>query len=242
MKLSIVIATYQRKDGSTPRLLMRALDSIFSQTHQNFKVYLIGDRYENNSEILEIVNKYDPAKLFFENLPIAKERDNHKDKNAIWSYGGVNAMNHGIKKSLSEGYEYICHLDHDDWWTPNHLEEIKNCIMSTDASWVCTKSSYGTDRYGSARNISLPNINPQETYSKFLPKFTTLIHSSVCMNFKRIPLLYRDLFALTNNVTLPGDGDLWERCRPYIEDNKLKSYYINKLTCHHEEEGYSARN
>jgi glycosyltransferase involved in cell wall biosynthesis len=50
MKLSIVIATYQRKDGSTPRLLTRALDSIFSQTYQNFKIYLIGDRYENNDE------------------------------------------------------------------------------------------------------------------------------------------------------------------------------------------------
>jgi len=235
MKLSIVIATYQRNDGSTPRLLTRALDSIFSQTYQNFKVYLIGDRYENNSEILEIVNKYDPAKLFFENLPIAKERDNHKDKKAIWSYGGVNAMNYGIKKSLNEGNEYICHLDHDDWWMPNHLEEIKNCIMSTDASWVCTKSSYYSE------DNFLPAINPQETYSKFLPKHRTLIHSSVCMNFKRIPLLYRDLFALTGKCDPPGDGDLWERSRTYIEDNKLKSYYINKLTCRHDEEGYALR-
>jgi glycosyltransferase involved in cell wall biosynthesis len=236
MKLSIVIATYQRKDGSTPRLLMRALDSIFSQTYKNFKVYLIGDRYENNSEILKIVNKYDPAKLFFENLPIAKERDNYKDKKTIWSYGGVNAINHGITKSLSEGHEYICHLDHDDWWLSNHLEEVKTCIVSTGASWVCTKSSYGSE------HNFLPTINPQETYSKFLPKHRTLIHSSVCMNFKRIPLLYRDLFALTNNVGLPGDGDLWERSRTYIEDNKLKSYYINKLTCRHDEEGYALRN
>jgi glycosyltransferase involved in cell wall biosynthesis len=235
MKLSIVIATYQRKDGSTPRLLTRALDSVFSQTYQNFKIYLIGDRYENHSEILEIVNKYDPAKLFFENLPIAKERDSHKDKKAIWSYGGVNAMNHGIKKSLSEGHEYICHLDHDDQWMSNHLEEVKTCIVSTDASWVCTKSSYGSE------HNFLPTINPQETYSEFLPKRGAIIHSSVCMNFKRISLLYRDLFALTNNVGLPGDGDLWERSRTYIEDNKLKSYYINKLTCRHDEEGYILR-
>jgi len=236
MKLGIVIATYQRNDGSTPRLLTRALDSIFSQTYQNFKIYLIGDRYENNSEILGLVNKYDPAKLFFENLPIAKERDNYKDKNAIWSYGGTNAITYTIKKSLSEGYEYICHLDHDDWWLSNHLEEIKNCIVSTDASWVCTKSSYYRE------DNFLPAINPPKIYSKFLPKHATLVHSSVCMNFKRIPLLYRDLFELTNNVGLPGDGDLWERSRTYIEDNKLKSYYINKLTCHHIEQGFSARN
>ena len=35
MKLGIVIPTYQRNDGSTPRLLTKALDSIFSQTYQN---------------------------------------------------------------------------------------------------------------------------------------------------------------------------------------------------------------
>jgi hypothetical protein len=61
------------------------------------------------------------------------------------------------------------------------------------------------------------------------------------MNFKRIPLLYRDLYELTNKVGLPADADLWERVRPYIESNKLKSYYINKLTCNHNEEGYSMR-
>ena len=78
--------------------------------------------YENNSEILELVSKYDSNKLYFENLPYAKERDNYKnDKKALWSYGGVNAMNHGILKSLKDGYEYICHLDHDDWWLEDHL-------------------------------------------------------------------------------------------------------------------------
>jgi glycosyltransferase involved in cell wall biosynthesis len=236
MKLGIVIATYMRENGSTPELLTRALDSVFNQTYKDFKVYLIGDKYENNSEILEIVNKYDPTKVFFENLPIAKERDNYKGiKKAIWSYGGVNAINYGIKKSLNDGYEYICHLDHDDWWLPDHLEEIKNCIILTDASWVCTKSTHRSE------NNFLPKINPQEIHSKFLPIHSNLIHSSVCMNFKRIPLLYRDLYELTNKVGLPADADLWERVRPYIESNKLKSYYINKLTCNHNEEGYSMK-
>ena len=49
---------------------------------------------------------------------------------ALWSYGGVNAMNYGVTKSLENGYEYICHLDHDDWWLPNHLFEINKCIAN----------------------------------------------------------------------------------------------------------------
>ena len=59
------------------------------------------------------------------------------------------------------------------------------------------------------------------------------------MNFKRIPLLYRDLYELTNKVELPADADLWERTKDYIKKNNLKSFYINKLTCRHDEEGYS---
>lgn len=236
MKLGIVISTYMRENGSTPDLLKRALDSVFNQTNQNFKIFLIGDKYENNSEILEIVSKYDTNKLFFENLPIAKERDNYKqNKRALWSYGGVNAINYGLLKSINEGFEYICHLDHDDWWLPDHLQEIKNCIIKTEASWVCTKSTHMSE------NNFLPKINTQEIYCEFLPKSSSLIHSSVCMNFKKIPLFYRDLYKLTNKVGLPADADLWERTKDYIEENKLKSYFINKLTCRHDEEGYSMR-
>jgi hypothetical protein len=59
------------------------------------------------------------------------------------------------------------------------------------------------------------------------------------MDFKKIPLLYRDIYDLTNTVGLPADADLWERTREYIQNNNLKSYFINKLTCRHDEEGYS---
>ena len=55
MKFGIVISTYYRKDNTTKFYLTRALNSIFNRTYQNFKIYLIGDRYENEKEINEIV-------------------------------------------------------------------------------------------------------------------------------------------------------------------------------------------
>ena len=236
MKFSVVISTYQRDDKRSPELLKRALDSVFNQTYKNFKVFLIGDKYEDKNEIVNIVSNYDTDKLFFENLSYAKERDKYvSNKSALWSYGGVNAMNYGVSKSLNDGYEYICHLDHDDWWLPNHLEEIKNCIVETGASWVCTKSTYRSE------NVFLPKLITNENYINFLPKSSTLIHSSVCMNFKHISLFYRDIYEITNKVGLPADADLWERTRDYIQNNNLKSYYINKLTCRHDEEGYSRK-
>ena len=232
MKLGIVIATYQRKDGSTPKYLTRALDSIFNQTYQDFKIYLIGDRYENEEEINDIVSNDIGNNFYFENLKVAKERDFYTDNRLLWSYGGVNAINHGINLALSEGIEFICHLDHDDWWLKNHLEEVYNCIIKNNAHWVCTKSTYGNS------NKFLPKVDIDEKYIPFLPKSSRLIHSSVCINFKKIPLFYRDVFEETGKIGLPADADLWERSRVFIEENKLNSVFVNVLTCRHDEEVY----
>lgn len=229
-KLAVVISTYQRKDGKTPFYLKRALDCIFEQIYKNFKVFLIGDKYEDNDEFLSIVSDYNNHKLYFENLPYAKERDSYQGF-GLWSYGGVNATNIGIEKALSEGYEYICHLDHDDMWSKDHLLEISKCIENTKADWICTKSTYLTSR-------TLPDYFCPEFYTEFLPKGKTLIHSSVCMNFKTINLRYRDILGETGLIGEPSDADLWDRCRDIIYKNNLKSYIINKVTCYHEEEGY----
>ena len=231
MKLSIVMSTYYRKDGSTSKYLIRALDSVFNQSHQDFKIYLIGDRYENKDEINEIVLKYDQNKIFFKNLDIAKERDFYSEKWAVWSYGGVNAINNGIDISMSEENYYICHLDHDDFWLPNHLELINKCIEETGSDWICTKSKY-------VNNMILPTNIPNTLFSNFLPKPRALIHSSVCMNFKTIPLRYRDLFNETGKIDLPADAELWDRCQNYIINNNLTSTLINEITCYHIEEGF----
>ena len=231
MKLAVVIATYMRNDGSTPSYLHRVLKSIFNQTHKQFKIFLIGDKYENENEINEIVSSYDRSKLYFENLPVAKERDFYTG-NALWSYGGVNARNYGVRKALSEGFEYICHIDHDDWWYENHLSLINQCILETKSDWMCTLSTYASpDRF-------LPTPNSDNLYINFLPHSCGLIHSSVCFNYKKIPLEYRDLYLETGSVGLPSDAELWDRCRYHILQNNLKSTLINKLTCRHDEEGY----
>lgn len=235
MKLAISIATYRRADNQTPFYLKRALDSIFSQTYSDFKIYLVGDRYDNPLEINNIVSKYSSSKLYFKNLPIAKERDSYSDKKAIWSYGGVNAVNHSIKTARAEGFNYICHLDHDDYWKPNHLAEINNCIIRTGADWMCTRSTHITP------NKFLPDFYSQAKFVEGYPISSKLIHSSVCMNFKKIPLIYRDLYGETGKIGLPADADLWERSRDFIKKNNLKSYYINEFTCYHDEEQYSKK-
>jgi hypothetical protein len=167
----------------------------------------------------------------FVNLDVAKERDFYTNKWALWSYGGVNATNHGVDLSMSEGNYYICRLDHDDEWENNHLELINKCIEETNSDWICTKSNY-------LNTVILPYTNGTGLYINHLPKSESLIHSSVCMNFKTIPLKYRDLFNETGVVGLPSDAELWERCASYILSNNLKSTLINSVTCNHVNEGF----
>jgi len=236
MKIGIVIPTYQKIDGTTSSLLTRALNSIKNQTFKDYKVFLIGDRYEDNDEFIKIATSIiDIDKIYYENLPFAEERDKYVDNNlALWRYGGVNATNHGIEISLSQGYDYICHLDHDDTWESNHLSLISNTIIKTSASYVFTKSEHN--------NSIFPNIISDKEIIEILPKNESLIHSSMCMNFKEIPLRYRDIFKESGVIGLPADGDLWDRVREWIIKNNLKSYLINKMTCVHEKEGYSLNN
>jgi len=234
MKLSVIISTYMRADNKTPFFLKRAIDSVFSQTHEDFKIFLIGDRYENQDEINNLVSNYPQEKLYFENLPFAAERDNYKDKWIIWSYGGVNAVNYGVDVALNQGFDLMCHLDHDDYWDKNHLQEISKCISITDSSWVCTKSQY-------VMNLVYPRYSCNELYCDFTPISEGLIHSSVCMNFRTIPLKYRDLFKETGKKGLPADADLWSRVAKYTKENKLKTTLINKITCFHLDEGYERK-
>jgi glycosyltransferase involved in cell wall biosynthesis len=54
--IGIVIATYRKLDGSTYDHLKKALESIKNQTYKNYKVFLIGDDYTDNNELLELSN------------------------------------------------------------------------------------------------------------------------------------------------------------------------------------------
>lgn len=234
MNFSIVITTYQRSDGSTPYYLRKALDSIFAQDYQNFKVFVIGDRYENNDEFVEICSSYDNERMYYENLPVAAERDKYTDKWLVWKYGGCAANNYGINKSVEMGYDYVCHLDHDDEWEPNHLSSLKMGIERTGALWLCTKSHYVGGRV-------LPEVNSTDEICDFYPRPEGLIHSSVCINFKEIPLRHRNVYEEEGNVGLPGDADLWKRMSDYLRSINRPGCLINKITCKHLEEGYEQK-
>jgi len=231
MKLAIVIATYQRSDNSTPKYLNRALNSVLAQTHSDYKVFLIGDHYENEEEFNRFGESFDPEKIYKENLPVALERSKYAmGSRQLWCAGGTNAYNTSIDKALSEGYDYICHLDHDDYWDNNHLEKINEVLCTQkDVACVYTCSTYLNKQY-----LPVVDVSTSKVYTSY-PTPLSVIHSSTCVNFKLVPLRYRDVYAETGQA-LEGDIDLWKRLKEHCKNHKLNSFLVSSITCHHEDE------
>ena len=231
MKLAISLTTYQRKDGKSPFYLKRAIDSVCSQTHQDWHLFVVGDHYENEMEFLMIMSQYSSDKISFVNLDRSVERDKYGDSGLLlWHSAGITAMNYASKMALDAGFDYICHLDHDDYWAEHHLEVISYVAETRCADFICTKSTFGQGFLPAIEAISC-DILP------FLPLSCGLINSSSCYNHRKIPLRYENVWERDKQV-VPADADLWIRLAKYLQENNFKSYCVNELTCIHDEEGY----
>jgi glycosyltransferase involved in cell wall biosynthesis len=229
VKIAIVVATYKRKDGKTPFYLKRALDSVFNQNHKDFIVLVIGDDYENESELLDIIKEYPTDKLDWYNFDESPERTRYKGGMKLWCCGGLTAFNFGAEKALECGFDYICYLDHDDYWKHNHLKAINGAIDKKNADWICTKSKYG-------RSMVYPEVKSLDYYVNFFPLSGGIIKSSVCFNHRKIPLRFVDTFK-DRGISIPSDADLWTRMAKYMKENNLKGILVNEITCSHDEEG-----
>ena len=99
IKFSIVIPLYNKSAYIT-----KTLDSIKNQNYQNYEVIIVNDGSTDNS--FEIVSQYSDDRIRL-----------------------YNQENKGVSKTRNAGIEYskselIAFLDADDYWHPNHLEEL----------------------------------------------------------------------------------------------------------------------
>jgi len=231
MMIAIVIATYKRKDGKTPFYLTRALNSIMVQTYKEWDVYLIGDNYEDEDELYNIAKDFENVDVI--NLAEAKERNKYLFGDyRLFCAGGVNAALYGVTQALKDGFKYVCHLDHDDYWHPDHLKKIAEVIETFDPLFVCTISSHIIG--------NLPNVEISGAIQHFLPLPCGMITSSACIKYSDTELRGRDVFAETGEA-YPADADLWRRLSDEMERENKPGYLIASVTCYHDEEGYSLR-
>ena len=97
-KVSVIIPLYNKG-----KYIARALDSVFSQTYQDYEVIVVDDGSTDNGP--EIVKQYNDPRL----------RLIHQE-----NAGPGAARNKGISESKGE---FLSFLDADDEWLPEFLEE-----------------------------------------------------------------------------------------------------------------------
>ena len=252
IQFAVVIPTYQRPDGNTPHLLKRTLESVLNQTYQNFKIFLIGDKYEDQEEFLSFKNLIPSDKLYIENLPNAIEREKYEYPSwDLWWSGGVNAHNHAIESALKENFKYIAFIDHDDVWHPQHLARFNEVLHLTSPSLIFTQGFYNKSELPSESQIQDKLKIDLKQYFELsdnikaypsIPHECSFIKSSVCIDFSQINLRFRDKKAETGEGG-PSDADLWMRIRELVIKEEINpSIYIEDLTVSiYETEGYSRR-
>lgn len=232
----ILVKSYMRKSGKSPDYVKRCFESIMNQTYDNFKIFFIGDKYENNEEFTQLCSLVPKDKIIAVNLPIAAERDNPKlTGRSLWCSAGANASKFGMNLMRENGIFHHCRLDDDDYWLTNHLEMINlGYTMFPESVYVYTNALY-TDPSGVTRVFPTENVSPLLEYNNLPPRPEKLIQSSASWRLDKIPLMPRT--CLEQGRVYPGDADLWERMSVYFRENSLKTLYIPLTTVIKDSEG-----
>lgn len=120
--VSVVVATYKRDD-----VLKRALQSIATQTYNNFEVIVVDDNGECNwnAKVKAIVDEVASKTPNF-NIRLLVDNLNK---------GSANARNKGI---FAAHGDYITFLDDDDIYLPEKIEKQLACIHETDTDFCIT--------------------------------------------------------------------------------------------------------
>ena len=223
-KFGVVIVTYKRQNGTTFDKISRAIKSLNAQTYKDWKLFLIGDNYNDKQEFQKIVDLLPPDKITAINLPFAAERESGKfSGHSLWCSAGANASNVGMEQSLKEGYNIHTHLDDDDIWREFHLDTLNFGYNNFPEAVYVYTNAYYKDRHNSEK-LFPQFYNPYIEYNNFPPKPESLIHSAASWKLDKIPFRHRNV--LEQGRDFPGDADMWERINKYCQEEDLKTLYI----------------
>ena len=198
--VSVIIPTYNRCD-----VLSRAVDSVLSQSFQDFELIIIDDGSTDQTE--EILKKYST------NLIVYKQKNK----------GVSAARNYGIQLANAP---YLAFLDSDDWWMPLKLEaqlealrQSKNHVIHTNEIWIRNGKRVNQCKHHAKQGGWI--------YEKMLPlcamsPSSILIHRSVIEQTG----LFDESFPVCE------DYDLWLRITSRFPVDFLEAPYIVKTGGH----------
>ena len=254
IKFGIVMPTHKISDGgaqkgrdkymNTPALLRDSLGSIKDQKYDNYTVYLVGDAYDGDDEIKTVMGETLPKeKLKYNNLSSPGERNKGFTKEQFRFTAGCGAMNKGLQMAKADGCDYIVRIDHDDKWSPNHLELLaKAYTQYPELAYVFTRSRKKVDATNSSKKYMYQPRDERHT-DVIEPNnlgftYGEVSHSAVSWRPSMMGnIKYRDAQDQSKTEpknpltkTIPADADMFKRMMGIIKDKGHKYMYVPKLT------------
>lgn len=206
LNFSVVIPLYNKEED-----ILTTINSVLNQSYSNFEVVVIDDgSTDASAEIIKEL-KDDRIKLY--------QKINE---------GVSSARNLGVDKST---YKNIAFLDGDDFWYPNHLENLQQ-IITKHPDYLWYASAYEKKRNGQlTTKMDSPILEngdhwygEVDEFFKYCFKDSLVNSSSVC--FKKN--FFLDLNGFNTNISHGEDTDLWIRAAL-----SSKLIFSNKITsCH----------
>lgn len=165
--------------------LVEALDSILSQTYQNFELIIINDGSTDKSQ--KIIETY--QNRYPEKIRVIYLKTKH---------GAFAAANRGVR--ISKG-EYIAPMDSDDISEPERIEKEIDFLQKNPDYIVVGTHAKIIDKNGEEIGKKAFPINHQDIYQKFF-EVNPIVHPSCMIRRSLMPektTLYRDKFGVNDD-------------------------------------------
>jgi len=216
-KVSVIIPTFNRS-----QLLERALNSVLSQSFNDFEIIVIDDA--STDKTIEQLQKNFKQEI---KMGIIRYIRNEENK------GRSTCRNTGIK--LAEG-ELIAFLDDDDYWLPEHLgtlssfiDEHKN-IGIAFSNWLIVNEQTQKKITG----VTKIKTGTGDEYLKLMLRALIGYPSTGIVKTE----LLKQIGGFNPNLTPREDWELFAKCAM-----KAGIGFVDKITVHiHEHEGSYSRN
>jgi len=238
MKIAVIICTYQRPQNKSKEYLIKMFQMLKNQTYKDFKVFIIGDYYEDNNEFEELCKNY-KGDIYYYNSPIHFRKNYFSIKMNKWCNGGTNSRFIGIKKALEEKYDYYFHLDDDDFWYPNHIDNAVKYIKEFPlVDFMICKSNY--------KNIILPREEKKiknKKYNNFIITPCNSVHSSWIINLNTLGEFFSKKFTerldiinkiknkkIKEYILDPFDANILSNLKLLQNNGKIKAICILEKT------------
>lgn len=160
MRFTIIIPLFNKEN-----FISRAVNSVLCQEYKDFELIIVNDGSTDKS--LRVVSRIKDSRIKIVNK----------------TNGGVSsARNAGVDIAANE---WICFLDADDYWFPNHLEELFYLLDKYPEGKIYTTLTQEklTNEFRTVPNAFQNNYEGYiENYFSLAKKATVFNSSSVCVN------------------------------------------------------------